>query len=269
MDGGDGGTGFTCNICFESADKDPIVTPCGHLYCKSCIYTWLRNPRHDSKRCPCPVCNAIIEDSKLIPLYGIGKSQDLNQKSRPIPVASVESPERQAGQKSATTSAPYRPTPSAPEWPTGPRPATPSAPEWPTDPTPTPSAPEWPTGPRPATPSAPIWTDPRPATPSVRNCSSDQTLATPSTANVILNQVCRLLIRVGQYMLVRIIEVATDKLIEAVERKINESSEAAEERNGVNEEGSGNNIVSSEEVEVTDSNGEGSHLGPWVVLNPT
>ncbi|KAK9942353.1 hypothetical protein M0R45_008023 [Rubus argutus] len=228
MDGGDGGSGFTCNICFESADKDPIVTPCGHLYCKSCIYTWLRDPRHGSKRCPCPVCNAILEENKLIPLYGIGKSQDSHQRSRSVPVA--------------TTSSPNRPTPSAPEWQTDPRP--------------TPSAPEWPTDPRPATPSAP-------------NCPADQTLATPSTANVILSHVCRLLIRVGQYMLVRIIEVATDKLIEAVETKINELSEAAEERDNVNEEGSGNNTGPSEEVEVMDNNGEGSRLGPWVVLNPT
>lgn len=242
MDGGDGGSGFTCNICFESADKDPIVTPCGHLYCKSCIYTWLRNPRHDSKRCPCPVCNAIIQENKLIPLYGIGKSQDSHQNSRPAPVDSVENLERQAGQKSDTPSAPNRPTPSALEWPSDPRP--------------TPSAPEWPTDPSPATPSAP-------------NCHTDHTLATPSTANVILNQVCRLLIRVGQYMLVRIIEVATDKLIEAVETKFNELNEAVEERNNVNGEGSGNDTGSSDEVEVMDSNGEGSHLGPWVVLDQT
>ncbi|XP_004289686.1 PREDICTED: E3 ubiquitin-protein ligase RMA3-like isoform 2 [Fragaria vesca subsp. vesca] len=242
MDGGDGGSGFTCNICFESADKDPIVTPCGHLYCKSCIYTWLRNPRHDSKRCPCPVCNANIQENRLIPLYGIGKSQDLHQNSRSVPVDSVESLERQAGQKSATPPAPNRPTPSALEWPSDPRP--------------TPSAPEWPTDPSPATPSAP-------------NCPTDHTLATSSTANVILNQVCRLLIRVGQYMLVRIIEVATDKLIEAVETKLNELNEAVEERNNVNGEGSGNDTGSSDEVEVMDSNGEGSHLGPWVVLDQT
>lgn len=70
-------------------------------------------------------------------------------------------------------------------------------------------------------------------------------------------------------MLVRIIEVATDKLIEVVETKINELSEAAEERDNVNEEGSGNNTGQSEEVEVMDNNGEGSRLGPWVMLNPT
>ncbi|XP_050366707.1 uncharacterized protein LOC126785140 [Argentina anserina] len=282
MDGGDGGSGFTCNICFESADKDPIVTPCGHLYCKSCIYTWLHDPRHESKGCGCPVCNAVIQENKLIPLYGIGKSQFSHQNSRSAPEDNTDSLERPAGQKSATTSTPNTPTPSAPELPSNPRPATPLAPPWTTDARPTPSAPEWvsyprpdtpsapswSTDPRPATPSAPLWsTDPRPATSSARNSPTDQILATPSTAEIILQHIGRLLIRVGHYMLVRLIEVATDKLIEAVETKINELNEAVEQRNNANAEGSGNDTVSSEEVEVTDTNGEAGSLDPWVLFN--
>lgn len=33
---------FDCHICFDSPN-DPVVTPCGHLYCWSCIYKvgWL------------------------------------------------------------------------------------------------------------------------------------------------------------------------------------------------------------------------------------
>ena len=59
---------FDCNICWQLA-KDPIVTQCGHLYCWPCLYSWLH---FHTKLQGCPVCEAIIEEHNLVPLYGIG-----------------------------------------------------------------------------------------------------------------------------------------------------------------------------------------------------
>ncbi|KAL5704878.1 RING-type E3 ubiquitin transferase [Ranunculus cassubicifolius] len=57
---------FECNICFELA-QDPIVTLCGHLYCWPCLYKWLHIHSHCQE---CPVCKALIQEEKLVPLYG-------------------------------------------------------------------------------------------------------------------------------------------------------------------------------------------------------
>ncbi|KAK1286822.1 E3 ubiquitin-protein ligase RMA3 [Acorus calamus] len=34
---------FNCNVCFDTA-RNPVVSLCGHLYCWSCLYRWLRSP---------------------------------------------------------------------------------------------------------------------------------------------------------------------------------------------------------------------------------
>ncbi|KAI0503542.1 hypothetical protein KFK09_014476 [Dendrobium nobile] len=90
---------FECNICFELA-QDPIVTLCGHLYCWPCLYQWLHGHAHSSE---CPVCKAVIEENKLVPLYGRGKSStDPRSKSNP----GVNIPHRPAGQRPATAPPP-------------------------------------------------------------------------------------------------------------------------------------------------------------------
>lgn len=33
-------SGFECPICLAWL-KDPILTKCGHRFCKNCIYSWL------------------------------------------------------------------------------------------------------------------------------------------------------------------------------------------------------------------------------------
>ncbi|XVE82683.1 hypothetical protein DITRI_Ditri16bG0025700 [Diplodiscus trichospermus] len=86
---------FECNICFELA-QDPIVTLCGHLFCWPCLYRWLHHHSHCQE---CPVCKALIEEGKLVPLYGRGKNQtDPRSKSYP----GMEIPNRPSGQRPAT-----------------------------------------------------------------------------------------------------------------------------------------------------------------------
>lgn len=72
---------FGCHICFE-LPLDPVVTLCGHLYCRPCLYQWLHLHSHYHE---CPVCKAVVEVEKLIPIYGRGRSNH-DPRSHPIPV---------------------------------------------------------------------------------------------------------------------------------------------------------------------------------------
>ncbi|KAL3813545.1 hypothetical protein ACJIZ3_014813 [Penstemon smallii] len=97
-DGNESGD-FECNICFDLA-QDPVITLCGHLYCWPCLYRWLRG---HSQSHECPVCKALIDEEKLIPLYGRGKTST-DPRSKPIP--GVEIPNRPAGQRPETAPPP-------------------------------------------------------------------------------------------------------------------------------------------------------------------
>ncbi|XP_051119429.1 uncharacterized protein LOC127243425 [Andrographis paniculata] len=74
-DKGDGGSFYDCNICLELA-KDPILTCCGHLYCWSCFY---RVSDVDSTSKECPVCKGEVSDTTIIPIYGNGDSEAVNE----------------------------------------------------------------------------------------------------------------------------------------------------------------------------------------------
>ncbi|KAJ4715036.1 E3 ubiquitin-protein ligase [Melia azedarach] len=90
---------FECNICFELA-QDPIVTLCGHLFCWPCLYRWLHHHSHSQE---CPVCKALVQEEKLVPLYGRGKTQtDPRSKSYP----GIDIPNRPAGQRPETAPPP-------------------------------------------------------------------------------------------------------------------------------------------------------------------
>ena len=39
-----------CNVCMGKPSK-PMLTKCGHVFCKSCISTWLKRKE------TCPTCN--------------------------------------------------------------------------------------------------------------------------------------------------------------------------------------------------------------------
>ncbi|MFS7911544.1 putative Zinc finger, RING-type [Helianthus anomalus] len=97
---GDAGD-FECNICFDLA-QDPIVTLCGHLFCWPCLYKWLHIHSHSQE---CPVCKALIEEEKLVPLYGRGKTST-DPRSKSVP--GVEIPHRPAGQRPETAPPPDR-----------------------------------------------------------------------------------------------------------------------------------------------------------------
>ncbi|KAL7141251.1 hypothetical protein ABFS83_08G040900 [Erythranthe nasuta] len=90
---------FECNICIDLA-QDPVITLCGHLYCWPCLYRWLRV---HSQCQECPVCKALIDEEKLIPLYGRGKTPT-DPRSKPVP--GVEIPNRPAGQRPETAPPP-------------------------------------------------------------------------------------------------------------------------------------------------------------------
>ncbi|KAL0350575.1 UNVERIFIED_CONTAM: E3 ubiquitin-protein ligase [Sesamum radiatum] len=97
-DGNEAGD-FECNICFDLA-RDPVITLCGHLYCWPCLYRWLRG---HSQAHECPVCKALIQEEKVIPLYGRGKAPT-DPRSKPVP--GVEIPNRPAGQRPETAPLP-------------------------------------------------------------------------------------------------------------------------------------------------------------------
>lgn len=68
---------FECNICYELA-KAPVVSPCGHLYCWSCLYRWLNAHSINSE---CPVCKGQVLEVNVTPIYGRGgeETKDLKQ----------------------------------------------------------------------------------------------------------------------------------------------------------------------------------------------
>lgn len=82
---------FECNVCFD-VPHDPVVTPCGHLYCWPCLYRWM-TLHADSPQCP--VCKAGVDKATVIPIYGRGRSEADDPRQRPLPEDQV--PPRPSG----------------------------------------------------------------------------------------------------------------------------------------------------------------------------
>lgn len=74
---------FECNICLDPA-KQPVVTPCGHLFCWPCLYQWLHAHSANSE---CPVCKGEVLEVNVTPIYGRGgeegDSANLDMPPRP------------------------------------------------------------------------------------------------------------------------------------------------------------------------------------------
>lgn len=60
---------FQCNYCHNLA-ANPVSTACGHLFCRSCIYTWSQDIGYIVF--PCPKCGAASVYDCMVPLYGRG-----------------------------------------------------------------------------------------------------------------------------------------------------------------------------------------------------
>ncbi|KAA6400865.1 MAG: putative Zinc finger, RING/FYVE/PHD-type [Streblomastix strix] len=67
---------FSCGICFDVA-SNPVVSPCGHLYCWRCIYEWMQRVE------TCPVCQASCKKDSLIPIYGRGREEQTESEGIP------------------------------------------------------------------------------------------------------------------------------------------------------------------------------------------
>lgn len=94
--GGDsGGSMFECNICFD-APRDPVVTRCGHLYCWTCLWRWMRQRAGVSQ---CPVCKAGVARDTVTPIYGRGRAHGDDPRDRPDPGG----PPRPPGQRPPAT----------------------------------------------------------------------------------------------------------------------------------------------------------------------
>eukprot|EP00920_Eleutheroschizon_duboscqi_P004459 GHVT01010233.1.p1 GENE.GHVT01010233.1~~GHVT01010233.1.p1 ORF type:complete len:440 (-),score=68.81 GHVT01010233.1:82-1401(-) len=101
--GSAGGDQFAeCSICFNPPNH-PVVTLCGHLFCRECIDHWLRSSRR------CPVCNRGTERHQLITLFGRGAlraEQIASDTGTPGAEESAESPSQGLGPQAANGAAP-------------------------------------------------------------------------------------------------------------------------------------------------------------------
>lgn len=67
------GRSFTCAICFEKAEREAVVTVCGHLFCWPCLCGWLESEALSStsissRRC-CPSCRS----PQVLPLISVAR----------------------------------------------------------------------------------------------------------------------------------------------------------------------------------------------------
>ncbi|NDW60529.1 hypothetical protein G0P98_29340, partial [Yangia sp. PrR004] len=55
--GADGGGGDDCSVCLAGFEPEAVVNrpPCGHLFHRACLETWLRY-----ERATCPLCRAHV-----------------------------------------------------------------------------------------------------------------------------------------------------------------------------------------------------------------
>ncbi|KAG9459820.1 hypothetical protein H6P81_004328 [Aristolochia fimbriata] len=113
--GGGASSGFFgCNICFEMA-VDPVLTPCGHLFCWPCIYRWLNGGGYHPRKCP--VCMGDVISDNVTPIYGRGPDNprtpaaaaDNTDPVRGMPIPPRPSAHRVVTGRTGTTTSERRP----------------------------------------------------------------------------------------------------------------------------------------------------------------
>ncbi|MCL7021772.1 hypothetical protein MKW94_014692 [Papaver nudicaule] len=102
IDGNGNDINFGCDICLDWA-QDPVVTPCGHLFCWPCLVKWLRVHSLSQE---CPTCQALVQEEKLVPIYGKGKASAVDPRSKSVP--GIDIPNRPGAQRPETA----RPAPN-------------------------------------------------------------------------------------------------------------------------------------------------------------
>eukprot|EP01026_Neomeris_dumetosa_P068115 TRINITY_DN66613_c0_g1_i2.p3 TRINITY_DN66613_c0_g1~~TRINITY_DN66613_c0_g1_i2.p3 ORF type:complete len:150 (-),score=11.94 TRINITY_DN66613_c0_g1_i2:591-1040(-) len=81
-------------MCLETG-REPVVTLCGHLFCWSCLYQWMRTQQH-VRSCPC--CKSGIDVDKVIPIYTRGSVDEDPRREALQPQYTL--PPRPQGQRS-------------------------------------------------------------------------------------------------------------------------------------------------------------------------
>jgi hypothetical protein len=67
-----------CPLCMDFV-RQPAATPCGHVYCWSCVHKWVisdrngngndRNNNHAENGIKCPVCRQLFQQHQIRALY--------------------------------------------------------------------------------------------------------------------------------------------------------------------------------------------------------
>eukprot|EP00388_Colpodella_angusta_P014789 GDKJ01036875.1.p1 GENE.GDKJ01036875.1~~GDKJ01036875.1.p1 ORF type:complete len:143 (+),score=12.61 GDKJ01036875.1:109-537(+) len=62
--------------------EDPVVTPCGHMYCWKCLSEWLGRGQNT-----CPTCKGVVTEDNVIPVYMGGSTPATHSKFKERPKA--------------------------------------------------------------------------------------------------------------------------------------------------------------------------------------
>lgn len=75
-----------CSICYEPFDGTEVITPCGHLFCKTCIENFFVQPVRDATQLSdeqvqagcrsCPMCRSVLQPGQVFRSIAIFRPKD-------------------------------------------------------------------------------------------------------------------------------------------------------------------------------------------------